>query len=200
MVSSPRVGPCVVVLHEFFGLTQSFKDFSKRLNEEEGFTVLAPDLYGGRVASSVEEAGSFAGSLDSTTVVAQTVEAIEHMRMNWHPRVGVVGFSLGAGIGMAAAHAAKVDAAVVYYGADDSDAQAWAVPILGHFATNDEWDPIEDVRSLFAVLGAAGTPADLHTYNAGHWFANSGVPDAFDNDAAELAWERTVDFLRHHLS
>ncbi|MEA2447008.1 MAG: carboxymethylenebutenolidase, partial [Actinomycetota bacterium] len=55
LARSERVGPCVLVLHEFFGLTQAFKDMADDLNAE-GFTVLAPDLYDGKIASSVEEA------------------------------------------------------------------------------------------------------------------------------------------------
>ncbi|MEA2435339.1 MAG: carboxymethylenebutenolidase [Actinomycetota bacterium] len=204
MASSARVGPCVIVLHEFFGLTDSFKRYADRLNEEEGFTVLAPDLYDGRIASNVEEATSFARSLDEDLTTAKAVEAIEHMRVNWHPRVGIVGFSLGTGYGMLAANAAGADAVVVYYGAyypvDDPTAAPWRVPLLGHYATNDEWESLDDARPLFERLGAEGVPAELHTYDAGHWFANSDVPDAFDADAAELAWARTVDFLSHHLS
>ncbi len=97
MSHSERVGPGVIVLHEFFGLTPSIRDFTDRLCDE-GFTALAVDLYDGATAGSVDEALALMSSLDDERVLLQLKAATEHLASNWHPRVGVVGFSLGAGL------------------------------------------------------------------------------------------------------
>lgn len=190
------VGACVLVLHEFFGLTPSFMHYADRL-QEEGFTALVPDLYEGKVAADVEEAKALARSLDEERTTAILKEAVDHMRMNWHPRVGVVGFSLGAFLGVDLAQHVSLDAVVAYYGLAGVDVASWETPLLVHAAEHDEWEPLDDMRSA-----ASGIPeAEFHVYpGAAHGFANQDVPDAYDADAAETAFARTLDFFRYHLS
>ena len=200
MSFSERAGPGVLVLHEFFGLQQSFRTYADAL-ESEGFTVLVPDLYDGAIAGSVEEARALASALDAEVTMRKIDAAAEHLSSNWHPRLGVVGFSLGADFAWALAHEQKVEATVVYYGVGDTDPGRWGGPVLGHFADNDEWTPLDEVQRSFQDLEEAGIDAEMHVYaGTGHWFANASVDDAFDEEAANLALTRTVDFLRHHLA
>jgi carboxymethylenebutenolidase len=198
MARSERVGPGVVLLHEFFGLTDSFKQMADDLNAA-GFTVLAPDLYDGVIAETVEEASSMSDDLDVDRVLRQLGAATEHLSANWHPRVGVVGFSLGAWYALKLAQQRSLEAVVTYYGVAMIDIPAWKTPLLAHLAEVDEWTPPEDVAETIGKLD--DEIAELHTYpGTGHWFANPGVPDAFDPEAAATAWSRTVDFLTHHLA
>lgn len=200
MARSDRVGPGVLLLHEFFGLQDSFKELADRLNAE-GFTVLVPDLYGGRVASTVEEAVALRDELDFDATVLMLGAAADLLTANWHPRLGVVGFSLGAAYGVALAATRPLEALVLYYGLGDFAGSGWAGPTLGHFAEEDEWEDLAEVDAAFEGLRAAGADAEVHVYpGTGHWFANPAVTDAYDEAASEAAFRSTCDFLHHHLA
>lgn len=200
MSYSSRVGPCVLLLHEFFGLTGSFREYADALNDA-GFTVLAPDLYDGRVASTVDEATEMVRSLDPDRVLAQLQAATEHLTSNWHPRLGVVGFSLGAGYAARIAQELPIDATVLYYGMADIDPERWNGPLLGHFAESDEWESLPEVELAFDGLARAGVDAEMIVHpGTGHWFANPAVSASYDPSAAEAAWEATVDFLTYNLA
>jgi carboxymethylenebutenolidase len=200
MSYSDRVGPSIILLHEFFGLQDSFKGLADGLNDH-GFTVLAPDLYDGVVVETVEDAQRMAQSLDDRRAVRRVVAAAEHLTANWHPRLGVIGFSLGASFAVALAQERSVDAVVLFYGLRDVDVDRWNTPILGHYAEVDEWMPPEEVRSAFEALAGAGIDAEMHTYpGTGHWFANPAVQPAYDPSAADLAMNRTIAFLRRELA
>jgi len=196
LAPSQPVGPCVLVLHEFFGMTPSFTRLADRLSAAR-FTALVPDLYEGAIAAGVDEARALAGSLDGERTLTILAEAVEHMRTNWHPRVGIIGFSLGAMLAVEVAQRTEVDAVVAYYGLSEADAASWDIPLLVHAAESDEWEPVAELRAAATALPGA----ELHVYpGTGHWFANEDVADAFAPDAAALALDRTVGFLTHHLS
>jgi carboxymethylenebutenolidase len=200
MAYSDRVGPGVILLHEFFGLQPSFKAYADLLNEQ-GFTVLAPDLYDGSLADSVESALAKARSLDVDRALGQIKAAAEHLTDNWHPRLGVVGFSLGAGFAVQLAQDLPLEATVLYYGLGDIDPERWRSPCLGHFAAHDEWESTAEAELAFSALQERGIEAEMHLYpEVGHWFANADVLSAYDQSAAELAFQRTADFFHYHLS
>ena len=197
MAYSDRVGPGVIVLHEFFGLTQSFKDYADKLCEE-GFTVLAPDLYQGYIAPSVEEASK--KEVDEEWAMRMLKAAAAHLTDNWHPRLGVVGFSLGAGFAAEMATKMSPEAVVTYYGAAEAS-KSWKAPLLAHWAENDEWEDAEYVKEYIGALRENGVEVDSYIYEGtGHWFANTAVESAYNSEAAGLAFERTVDFFHHHLA
>ena len=199
MAYSDRVGPGVVLLHEFFGLTQSFKDYADKLCEE-GFTVLAPDLYDGYIAPDSDEALKKAQSLDNDHAMRRVKAAAAHLMDNWHPRLGAVGFSLGAGFATQMAIDMSPEAVVTYYGAAEAN-KDWTAPLLAHWAENDDWEDAEYVKEYLAALEENGVEVDSYIYEGtGHWFANTAVESAYNPDAAALAFERTVDFLHENLA
>jgi carboxymethylenebutenolidase len=200
MCYSQRSGPGVLVLHEFFGLQDSFKDYAGRLSDE-GFTVLALDLYDGALAESVEDAIQLRDQLDAERTHLRLEAAADFLVDNWHPRLGLIGFSLGAEFADAVARARPVEGTVFYYGAGKETAAGFNGPLLMHLASDDEWMPSEEVRALLSSLEDGGMEVDAHIYpGTGHSFANPAVPEAFNPEAADLAFRRTVDFLRHHLA
>jgi len=138
--------------------------------------------------------------LDDAQVTARVKAAAEHLSANWHPGLGVVGFSLGGAIACELAQQQPVEATVVYYGFTEVDPARWHGPVLGHFAENDPWADVDE-DEVFKALNDAGVEAECHRYpGTGHWFANSDVADAHDPDASEVAFQRTVDFFHHHLA
>jgi carboxymethylenebutenolidase len=196
-------GPGVLVLHAWWGLDDFFKSFCDRL-AGAGFVALAPDVYGGKIASTVEEADDLVSNLDRRSANATLLAALDALKA--HPAVtgeglGAVGFSLGAlfALQVADQRPADIVGVVLFYGGEGPVASPLSV--LGHFAEHDGWgaDPPE-VQELKKMLLDAGGEALFYTYpGTQHWFFESDVTAAYREEAAALAWARTVEFLRSRL-
>jgi carboxymethylenebutenolidase len=118
------------------------------------------------------------------------------------PTLGVVGFSLGAyfALGLARERPQQIGAVVLFYGTRPGDDTSARAAYLGHFAETDEFEPAASVEQLEQQLRQAHRPVTFYTYPAtGHWFFEQDRPDAYNPAAAELAWQRTVAFLRSTL-
>lgn len=199
-------GPGVLVLHAWWGLTAPFMDLCDRL-AGAGFVALAPDLYRGRTAGTIDAAEELLGRRDSEQMTADAIGAVALLRGHQAVRgggLGAVGFSMGAASAIELATEERPDdfaAVVLFYGVAEGDFARSRAAFLGHFAPGDEWEPDEGVAALEAAIRAAGKEVTFHRYpGAGHWFFEADRPDAYDPAAADLAWERTVAHLRKHLS
>jgi len=194
----------VLVLHAWWGLNRFFKQFCDRL-AENGFVALAPDLYHGKVSSTISGAKHLRTTLRQTVVERELNGAVDYLRKSVATNdsaIGVVGFSLGAsfGLGVAASRPNDVAAVVVFYGTRDGSYREAKAAFLGHFAENDEWEPLKDVQKLEREIKSTGHDATFHVYpKTKHWFFEVDRPDAYDASAAEVAWERTLSFLHTHL-
>lgn len=199
-------GPGILVLHAWWGLNAFFTGLCDRL-AGEGFVALAPDLFGGAVASTIPEAEVLrdAHDADAERVQTQVLDALDALRR--HPSVrgsavGTLACSLGAwwAVQLSLLRPEVVTATVLFYGAAEADFGAASCAYQGHFGENDEWEPLGQVRAMEAKMRAAGRDVMIHVYRgAGHWFLESDRPDAYNADAAGLAWDRTLSFLRAHL-
>jgi carboxymethylenebutenolidase len=191
----------VLVLHAWWGLNPFVRGFCDRL-AGAGFTVLAPDLYHGAVATTVDAAKKLRGKMKSESVSQEITAAATQLReLCGSPEIGLVGFSLGGywGLWLAAQTGGPVRAAVLFYGARQGDYAASRVAFQFHLAEHDDYVADSGVKKLRKTLQAAGKEAEFHTYpGTGHWFFESDRPEAFHPQAAELAWQRTVEFLRRH--
>lgn len=198
-------GPGLVVLHPWWGLNAVMESVCDRL-ASEGFVTFAPDLYHGQVATTIEEAERLVRSLDDAQVEAQIADAVDFVSekaSEGSSGLGVIGFSLGAyyALKVSADEPDRVRAVVVFYGTGHQDFQGSQAVYLGHFAEEDAFEPESEVNRLESNIRAAGRPATFYTYaGTGHWFFEGDRPDAYDQAAAELAWERTVAFLKEALS
>jgi carboxymethylenebutenolidase len=100
---------------------------------------------------------------------------------------------------MASAAPGAIPAVILFYGTVDADFAASRAAYLCHFAEGDEWEPDEGLRQMEAAMRAAGREVTLHLYpGAQHWFFETNRPQ-YNAPAAELAWQRTVEFLHEHL-
>jgi carboxymethylenebutenolidase len=90
---------------------------------------------------------------------------------------------------------------VLYYGTTGGAVLTRSTtPVLGHFAADDPYEDAAWVAEFAQTMRGAGREVTIHTYpGTGHWFAEPSR-DAYRADAAELAWERTLAFLRQHLA
>jgi carboxymethylenebutenolidase len=199
-------GPGILLLHSWWGLTDFFRELADRL-AGAGYTVLVPDLHGGLTADTPDEAEQILAGVDVNAVAALAISSTHTLRAlarSADDPIGVVGFSMGASWAywLAARAPGAVRAVVGFYGTqslalDESDPET---AFLGHYAEHDELVSEDDVVELLAHLRILGRPTTFHRYGGtAHWFFESDRVPAYDEPAAELAWERTLAFLRERL-
>ena len=112
--------------------------------------------------------------------------------------LAVIGFSLGAyyALDLAAADPEHIRSVVIFYGTGGGDYSNSRAAYLGHFAEKDEFEPQSNVDNLEESLRRAGRPVTFHRYSGtGHWFFEPDRPQAYNQAAASLAWDRTLAFL-----
>jgi carboxymethylenebutenolidase len=193
-------GPGILVLHAWWGLKPFFKQFCDRL-AKEGFTVLAPDLYQGRIAKTIDEAKELLEKRDLELMTDTVNAAKDHLGELVKGKIGMIGFSMGGGwaLEIASTTPEQIGAMVIYYGNGEADYGKITAKVMGHFSDNDEWEPNEYVDMTFAALEKAGVNTTRHVYpGVAHWFVEEDRPE-YDPAAAKLAWDRTVEFLKKSL-
>ena len=193
-------GPGVLVLHAWWGLKPFFKQVCDQL-AEQGFTVLVPDLRDGQIAKTIDEAKALMEKSDGQLVGDTVIAAKDHLRELVQGKIGVIGFSMGGAwaLVLATSEPEQVAATVLFYGNEYVDYGKITSKVIGHYSDNDEWEPNEYVEKTFAAFKSAGVDATLHIYpGVGHWFVESDRPE-YDPVAAQLAWERTFEFLKKNL-
>jgi carboxymethylenebutenolidase len=195
--------PGVALFHPWWGLNEDVKAFADRL-AHAGFFVLAPDMFGGEVATEIAEAERLASSTDEATADSIAGVALDRLasRSTGPGRIGTVGFSFGAHWSVwSSGHSDRVAASVVYYGTTGGPVlSAGMAPILGNFAEDDPFEDAAGVAAFAAGLRGVGRGVTTYIYaGTGHWFAEPSR-DAYRPEAADHAFERTVAFLRLALS
>jgi carboxymethylenebutenolidase len=194
-------GSPVLVLHAWWGLNDTMRAFCTRL-AEAGFVAFAPDLYHGDLADTIAGAEALSSALDADQARADIAEAVRFLteRSGQADRgLAVIGFSLGAffALELSVTDPEHVRSVVVFYGTRPGDYETSHAAYLGHYAETDEFEPQSEVDHLEAALRQAGRPVSFYQYpGTGHWFFESDRVDAFNLEAAYLAWERTLAFLR----
>jgi carboxymethylenebutenolidase len=196
----------VLLIHAWWGLNAFFKQTCDRL-AAEGLVVMAPDLFDGEVALTPEEAKHLRDKPRREPTYKTLLAAIDQLRSHpaaEGPTIGIVGFSMGAhwAFWLAAQRPVlPIGAVVAFYGARAGVFGASQAAFQAHLAEHDEWVSDSSLKKLKKALKAASRPAEFFVYpNTGHWFFESDRADAYQPQAADLAWARTVDFLRTHLA
>jgi carboxymethylenebutenolidase len=196
-------GPGVLVLSSWRGLNASTKATADAL-ADAGFTALAPDLFGAVPADDA------AGQLllaeqdpnAAAAIVLSSVVALRAHSSNPDAPVGVVGFSSGGSLGIVGGHPQPGlggGGGHLLRRAEDRFSSL-AAPVLGHFAEFDDLCTVDDRVEMQAHLLLLEKAVDVHEYpGTWHFFAEDDEPSEVAAEAAELAWERTVEFLRAHV-
>lgn len=168
--------------------------------------AFAPDLFHGQTATTREGAQALAKSFDAKEpeLKAQIAEGAKFLSEKAGGKgIAVVGFSFGAYYALQFSNdePGLVRSVVVFYGTGAEDFVKWKAAYLGHFAEKNEFEPKAGVDGLEKMLRDAGRPATFYPYpGVVHWFFEPGVKEAYEKAAADLAWERTVQFLRETLN
>lgn len=196
----------MIVIHENRGLNGHIRDVARRM-ALEGFVALAPDFLSpaGGTPADEDRAREMIGALDPARTVADGVAAIAFLKAHeaTNGKVGAVGFCWGGGlVNNLAVNAPALDAGVAYYGrqADPADVPKIEAPLLLHYAGQDERINA-GIDAYRKALEAAGKEFTIHMYEGAQHAFNNDTSDArYDKEAADLAWGRTVAFLKEKLA
>jgi carboxymethylenebutenolidase len=210
-LAEPAAGaraPGMVVIQEWWGLNDQIRGVADKL-AKAGYRALVPDLYRGKTALDAKEATHLMNGLNFGDAAGQDIRgAVQYLKQS-SPKVGVTGFCMGGALTvLSAVNVPEADAAVIWYGyppLEYVDAKKIRAPLLGHWATQDQAFAISGVDALEKKLREANVNFEFHRYNARHAFANETADQKkldmlkYDPKAAELAWQRTMDFLAKQL-
>jgi len=203
MAGPQTAGECVVLVHDWFGVSPFYTDAAERL-ARQGYCVVAVDLYNGRSATTHNEASALLGALDAN-VAAEKIDAAIKSLGKRPRKIALMGFSMGARHALAAAlRNTSVRATVLWYGDITKDMDRLSKlsgPVL-LVAGSKDGSALDDSSAFAKAADAAGSGAELYVYpGAVHAFAqplfNQGK--TYDPVAAETAWRITEDFLSRRL-
>lgn len=188
----------IVVIQEIFGVNGHIRDVTDRY-ADLGFRAVAPALFD-RISPSVEleydadgvaEGREIRSRIEWDDAVADMAAAAAHLA-DTGP-VGVVGYCYGGSMAFLAATRLSVAAAVGYYGGQIVDFldETPRCPLMLHFGETDHAIPLADVEQIKATF----PDVPVHVYDgAGHGF-NCDRRGSFDEQSAQLALDRTLEFL-----
>lgn len=197
--------PGVIVVHENRGLNPYIEDVARRL-AVAGFIALAPDALTplGGYPGNDDEGRKLQATRDRNEMLEDFIAGYQYLnaRPECYGQAGVVGFCFGGWISnMMAVRVPDLAAAVPFYGgqAPIEDVPKINAPLLLHFAetdprVNEGWPEYEEELKKHDKQYQAYTYAGTN-----HGFHNDTTP-RYDQEAAKLAWKRTIDFFNKHLS
>lgn len=198
-------GPALIVIQEWWGLVRHIEDVTERF-AAAGFIALAPDLFHGDKAKSSDEAGHLLMGLDipraardiggaADCVLAQTGVTTK--------KAAVVGFCMGGQLALLGAceHPTKIGPTVSFYGVHpkaELHPEKLSAPVLAHFAKRDGFVTQDVADALVDRIVKAGKQVTRYDYDAEHAFFNDTRPEVYSAESSQLAWDRTLAFLREH--
>lgn len=197
--------PAVLVIHEWWGLNDHIRHYADRI-AAEGYAALAIDLYGGKTASEPETAMKYMKSVDAGEAEKVVAAGLELLRTDDRvkaPKVGSIGWCFGGAWSLRTALLdEELDAAIIYYGPPVTEVrklETIGADLLAFYGEQDGSIPMEKVKAFEAALEKAGVDATVHTYDAGHAFANPSGANYVPEHAAD-AWTKATAFLDEKLT
>jgi carboxymethylenebutenolidase len=206
----PKAGgdklPTVIVIHENRGLNPHIKDVTRRM-AIEGFIALGVDYLSpmGGTPADEEKGREMIGQLKQPDVIAYGKAAVAYLkgRPDRNGKVGAIGFCWGGGVvNNLAVNEPNLSAGVAYYGGQPKaeDVPKIQAALMLHYAGLDERINA-GIPAYDAALKQAGKTYEIHLYEgANHAFNNDTNAARYDKETADLAWQRTVAFLKKHLA
>ncbi|MER9440136.1 dienelactone hydrolase family protein [Mesorhizobium sp. M0340] len=196
----------VIVVHENRGLNPHIRDVARRV-ALEGFVALAPDFMTplGGTPGDENRARDLFSQLDPAQVAANAVATVAYLKgyKDGNGKVGAVGFCWGGGtVNMLAVNAPDLAAAVAYYGMQPKaeDVPKIKAALMLHYAGLDTRTNA-GIDAFKKALDAAHVEYSVYVYEgANHAFNNDTSAARYDKNAADLAWGRTIAFLKEKLA
>lgn len=196
--------PGVVVIHENRGLNPWVEDMTRRV-ALEGYHAIAPDALSplGGTPQNPDEARPLFQKLDGPANIKNFVAAVAYLKTGPQAtgKVACTGFCWGGGVtNQVAVNAPDLTAAIPFYGMQPAPADVPKIraAMLIHYAGDDERIDA-GIPAFEEALKMAGVSYKIHVYEgAKHAFMNDTGAN-YNKEAAELAWKRTVEFLKDRL-
>lgn len=207
-IARPKSGnkfPAVIVIHENRGLVPHIRDVARRM-AKEGFLAIAPDALSpvGGTPEDITNVGELFKQLKPEETTKNFVAAVKYLKTNPMStgKVGCTGFCWGGAMtNQVAVNAPDLDAAVPYYGRQPAaeDVPKIKAPIMAHYAGNDQGINA-GIAAFEEALKANKKEYQIFMYEgANHAFNNDSNPQRYNEEAAKLAWGRTVGFFKEKL-
>ncbi|MBB4041674.1 carboxymethylenebutenolidase [Microvirga flocculans] len=198
--------PTVIVIHENRGLNPHIKDVTRRM-ATEGFIALGLDYLSpmGGTPADEDKGREMIGQLKQPDVIASGKAAVAYLKglPDGNGKVGAIGFCWGGGaVNNLAVNEPNLNAGVAYYGGQPKaeDVAKIQAALMLHYAGLDERINA-GIPAYEAALKQAGKTYEMYMYEgANHAFNNDTNTARYDKDAADLAWKRTVGFLKKNLA
>jgi dienelactone hydrolase len=182
----------VALFHSVYGLRPAVLAAADRLRSA-GHVVVAPDLYAGPVAASIEEGYALAERVGWETIMRRARDAVRDLPAD----TVLAGLSMGAGVvdGLLPERGDTAGLLLLHGIGGDPAAVRAGLPVHLHVSAADELFPPTAVATWHDALADAGAAVRVHAYpGVGHLFTDPGTPD-YDEPAADLAWQRSLTFL-----
>jgi carboxymethylenebutenolidase len=194
----------LVVVQEIFGVNAHIRSVADGY-ARDGFLAVAPALFDriergvelGYEGADMQRAMGFIPKLDAEKSLADVAASIVFAESATGKKVGVVGYCYGGTIAWLAAARLHPGAAVGYYGGRISNYadERLSAPVMLHFGKQDAHIPAQDVEKIRATH----PEVEIYWYDAGHGF-NCDARGSYNKDAAHEARERSLEFLKKHLT
>ncbi|CAL5220679.1 g2727 [Coccomyxa viridis] len=218
-VGGPANRPAVIVLQEWWGVTDEIKGQAEHLSKLNDVRVAVLDLYKGKIGVDAEEASHLMENLDFKQAVSEITAAAKWLREKGAPKVGVTGFCVGGALSFLGAEYAGLDAAAPFYGTPPAELghpEKISIPVQAHVGEDDAFEGFADAKTVRAfvdkIVAAGNSNATLYTYpGEGHAFMNNGNHEDIrkkmetgglpigKKESQDKAWERVSAFFKEHL-
>ncbi|MBI4459412.1 MAG: dienelactone hydrolase family protein [Acidobacteria bacterium] len=198
--------PAILVVHEWWGLSEHIKDVSRRL-AAEGFVALAPDLYGEKVTSDPNLAAAWMAALTpekGMRILLAALRFLQEKEPIYAEHIGVIGFCMGGSYALLlACHSPSLKAAVPFYGdVPDPIEQLQNVrcPVLFFAGSKDQWINAAKIQKLKEACQNYSLQSEVRVYpDADHAFFNDTRPEVYHAAAAQDAWTRALGLFSRTL-
>jgi carboxymethylenebutenolidase len=201
-ITSNEKTPVILLVHENRGLNPYITDVARRL-AKENFIAFAPDGLSakGGYPGNDDQGREMQASLDQEKLKQDFFAGIEYLEKNYKSKIGTIGFCYGGGmVNQLVVNFKNISAAVSYYGpqADLNDVPKIQSPLMLHYAELDErinkgWPDFEkalkDKKKNYVI----------HSYNGVNHAFHNDTTSRYDKAAAELSWQRSMDFFKKYL-
>jgi carboxymethylenebutenolidase len=198
--------PVVIVIHENRGLNAHIEDVARRA-ANAGYLAIAPNALSplGGPPADEDDARKLFQQLKAEDNLQNFIKVFDYLpgRKDSNGKYGCVGFCWGGGMAnKLAVNVPALKAAVAFYGAqpEAADVPKIKAAVQLHYAGLDERIDA-GIPAYEAALKAAGTHYELYMYDGvNHAFHNDTAPTRYNEAAAKLAWQRTLDFFGKYLN
>ena len=184
LVGGPKGAPAVIVIQEWWGLTDQIKATAEKLSKLGEYRVLVPDIYKGEQGVDAEEAHHLMSNLDFPKAVEEIGVAAAYLKDEGSPKVGIVGFCMGGALTMGGlAKSPDLSCGAPFYGVNFDlfdDAALAKKPVQGHFGALDKVRGSWLVDQLVGWLVGWLVLVDCRTYSCRGEFRFCSVSHLLD--------------------